>query len=135
MNNISPSNMKYSIKNLTSNKQYRNPTRHFSGILLKQYYSLIEDNLTKLCCFFVPCYHADLSPTVPVVPALFVLYSNFLFPLIIVKSNQFQLMLMSVLTALYDTVSQVLRRHVEKRSLFDHLDALMLIIDEIIDGG
>ncbi|XP_065919989.1 coatomer subunit zeta-1-like isoform X1 [Dysidea avara] len=46
-----------------------------------------------------------------------------------------ELMLMSVLTALYDTVSQVLRRHVEKRSLFDHLDALMLIIDEIIDGG
>lgn len=44
-------------------------------------------------------------------------------------------MLMSVLTAWYDTISQVLRRHVEKRSLFDHMDALMLIVDEIIDGG
>jgi len=62
-------------------------------------------------------------------------YVVFVIPSITVKSNQFQLMLMSVLTALYDTVSQVLRRHVEKRSLFDHLDALMLIIDEIIDGG
>jgi len=55
--------------------------------------------------------------------------------MIICEPFQFQLMLMAVLTALYDTVSQVLRRHVEKKSLFDHLDALMLIIDEIIDGG
>lgn len=44
-------------------------------------------------------------------------------------------MLMSVLNAWYDTTSQVLRRHVEKRLLFDHMDALMLIIDEIVDGG
>jgi len=44
-------------------------------------------------------------------------------------------MLMSVLTGWYDTINQVLRRHVEKRLLFDHMDALMLIVDEIIDGG
>ena len=48
---------------------------------------------------------------------------------------QLQLMLMSVLTAWYDAISQVLRRHVEKRLLFDHMDAVMLIVDEIIDGG
>lgn len=46
-----------------------------------------------------------------------------------------ELMLMSVLTAWYDAISQVLRRHVEKRLLFDHMDAVMLIVDEIIDGG
>ena len=44
-------------------------------------------------------------------------------------------MLMSVLTGWYDTINQVLRRHVEKRLLFDHMDALMLIVDEIIDEG
>ena len=53
----------------------------------------------------------------------------------IVITHWLQLMLMSVLNAWYDTISQVLRRHVEKRLLFDHMDAVMLIVDEIIDGG
>ncbi|XP_059085903.1 coatomer subunit zeta-1-like isoform X1 [Tigriopus californicus] len=46
-----------------------------------------------------------------------------------------ELLLMSVLNCVYDTVSQILRKNVEKRSLFDHLDIIMLALDEICDGG
>ncbi len=47
----------------------------------------------------------------------------------------FQLILASVLNALYDAVSQMLKKNVEKRFLMDHLDAVYLAIDELVDGG
>lgn len=46
-----------------------------------------------------------------------------------------QLILMSVLNCLYDSVSQILRRNVEKRAVLDNLDIVMLAMDEICDGG
>jgi hypothetical protein len=46
-----------------------------------------------------------------------------------------QLMLMGVLNGLYDTISYVLRRAVEKRSLLERMDAVLLVMDEIVDGG
>lgn len=46
-----------------------------------------------------------------------------------------ELMLMGLLNGLYDSVSHVLKRNVEKRSLLDRMDALMLILDELVDGG
>ena len=42
---------------------------------------------------------------------------------------------MSVLNCVYDSVSQILRKNVERRALFDALDVVMLAIDEIVDGG
>ena len=42
---------------------------------------------------------------------------------------------MSVLNALYDAVSQMLRKNVEKRALMDNLDGVLLAVDEIVDGG
>ena len=42
---------------------------------------------------------------------------------------------MSVLNALYDAVSIMLRKNVEKRFLLDHLDGVLLAIDELVDGG
>lgn len=47
----------------------------------------------------------------------------------------FQLILMSVLNCLYDSVSQILRKNVEKRAVLDNLDIVMLAMDEICDGG
>lgn len=47
----------------------------------------------------------------------------------------FQLILASVLNAFYDAVSQMLRKNVEKRYLMDHLDAIFLAIDELVDEG
>jgi len=46
-----------------------------------------------------------------------------------------ELILVSVLNALYDAVSTMLRKNVEKRYLVDHLDAVLLAIDELVDGG
>nr|CAB3232944.1 coatomer subunit zeta-1-like [Phallusia mammillata] len=44
-------------------------------------------------------------------------------------------MLMSVLSCLYDSVSILLRKNVEKRILLRNIDSVFLIIDEIVDGG
>jgi len=54
-----------------------------------------------------------------------------------VMGSQFEneLILVSVLNALYDAVSIMLRKNVEKRFLLDHLDAVLLAIDELVDGG
>jgi hypothetical protein len=51
------------------------------------------------------------------------------------STHENELLLMSVLNCVYDSVSQILRKNVEKRSLFDNLDVIMLAIDEIVDGG
>lgn len=42
---------------------------------------------------------------------------------------------MSVLNCLFDSVSQMLRKNVEKKMLLDKLDSVFLAIDEICDGG
>lgn len=47
----------------------------------------------------------------------------------------FQLILVSVLNAFYDSISLLLRKNVEKRALMDNLDGVMSIVDEIVDGG
>ena len=47
----------------------------------------------------------------------------------------FQLILMSVLNGLYESISQILRRGVEKRAVLDNIDAVMLAVNEICDGG
>lgn len=46
-----------------------------------------------------------------------------------------QLILVSVLNAFYDAISQMLRKNVEKRALMDNLDGVLLAMDEIVDGG
>ncbi|KAG1681223.1 Coatomer subunit zeta-1 [Nymphon striatum] len=51
------------------------------------------------------------------------------------SSRENELILVSVLNGLYDAVSQILRKNVEKRSLMESLDIVMLAIDEICDGG
>ncbi|XP_022120813.1 coatomer subunit zeta-1 [Pieris rapae] len=51
------------------------------------------------------------------------------------SSHENELILQSVLSALYESVSILLRRNVEKRVILDNLDAVMLAFDEICDGG
>ena len=46
-----------------------------------------------------------------------------------------QLILTSVLNCLYDSISQILRKNIEKRSLMENLDVVMLALDEICDNG
>ncbi|KAB7500657.1 Coatomer subunit zeta-1 [Armadillidium nasatum] len=45
------------------------------------------------------------------------------------------LILLCVLTCLYDAVSLILRKNVEKKTLLENLDIILLAIDEICDGG
>ena len=61
---------------------------------------------------------------------------NFIFNYHINMCNVFlQLILVSVLNAFYDAISQLLRKNVEKRGLTDNLDGVLSILDEIVDGG
>uniref|UniRef100_A0A8C0T5Q6 Coatomer subunit zeta n=1 Tax=Canis lupus familiaris TaxID=9615 RepID=A0A8C0T5Q6_CANLF len=45
-----------------------------------------------------------------------------------------KLMLMAVLNCLFDSLSQMLRKNVEKRALLENME-LFLAVDEIVDGG
>jgi hypothetical protein len=47
----------------------------------------------------------------------------------------FQLILVSVLNCLYDAISLMLRKNVEKRVLLDGMDGAFLAVDEICDNG
>ncbi|KAL5508807.1 hypothetical protein EMCRGX_G004057 [Ephydatia muelleri] len=58
-----------------------------------------------------------------------------LFFYVLGSQNENELMLMAVLNAVYDSVNQILKKNVEKRSLFEHMDALLLVLDEVVDGG
>lgn len=49
--------------------------------------------------------------------------------------STFQLILVNVLNCLYDTVSHMLRKNVEKKAMFECLDGVYLAIDEICDNG
>lgn len=51
------------------------------------------------------------------------------------SSHENELILMSVLQCFYDSISQILRKNVEKRTIFDNLEIVMLAMDEICDGG
>lgn len=50
-------------------------------------------------------------------------------------ADENELILVSALNCLYDSISLVLRKNVEKKALIDDMDIAMLIIDEICDNG
>ncbi|KAI5609131.1 coatomer subunit zeta-1 [Silurus asotus] len=54
---------------------------------------------------------------------------------VIGSSHENELMLMAVLNCLFDSLSQMLRKNVEKRALLENMEGLFLAVDEIVDGG
>lgn len=58
-----------------------------------------------------------------------------LFFYVVGSTQENEIILVSVLNCLYDALSQILRKNVEKRTLFDCMDACLLAIDEICDSG
>jgi len=58
-----------------------------------------------------------------------------LFFYVVGSSNENELMLASVLNCFYDSISEILRKNVEKRALLDNMDAIFLAADELCDGG
>jgi len=49
------------------------------------------------------------------------------------KENE--LLLLSVLNCVYESISQIVRKDVEKRTVMDNLGVILLAMDEICDGG
>lgn len=68
---------------------------------------------------------------------LTVVYKNNvdLFFYVVGSSQENELMLMSVLNCVFDTLNIILRKNVEKRVLLRHLDSAFLVVDEVVDGG
>uniref|UniRef100_A0A0N4Z0M6 Coatomer subunit zeta n=1 Tax=Parastrongyloides trichosuri TaxID=131310 RepID=A0A0N4Z0M6_PARTI len=54
---------------------------------------------------------------------------------VIGSSSENELILLQLLNAFYESVSTILRKNVEKRSIFDNLDTILLIVDELCDEG
>ena len=51
------------------------------------------------------------------------------------SSSENELILASVLNAFYDAITITLREQVEKSALFECFGQILLIIDELVDGG
>jgi len=51
------------------------------------------------------------------------------------SSDENELMLASTLNTFYEAISGILKKNVEKRALFDKLDQVLLVADELIEGG
>ncbi|KAI6184443.1 Coatomer subunit zeta [Aphelenchoides bicaudatus] len=58
-----------------------------------------------------------------------------LFFYVIGSHQENELILVSVLNALYDAFSTMLRKNVEKKALLENMDVSMLILDEVCDDG
>ena len=58
-----------------------------------------------------------------------------LFFYIIGSGQENELLLMSVLDCLYNTVSNILRKNVDKRALCSNMEFVLLAVDEMIDRG
>ncbi|XP_061605451.1 coatomer subunit zeta-1-like isoform X5 [Phyllopteryx taeniolatus] len=58
-----------------------------------------------------------------------------LFLYVVGSCQENELMLMSVLNCLFDCLSQILRKNVERRCFLENMEGAFLIVDEIIDGG
>ncbi|XP_060945672.1 coatomer subunit zeta-2 isoform X3 [Limanda limanda] len=58
-----------------------------------------------------------------------------LFFYVVGSAQENELMLMSVLNCLFDSLTHILRKNVERRCLLDNMEGVFLVVDEIIDGG
>ncbi|XP_014676071.1 PREDICTED: coatomer subunit zeta-1-like, partial [Priapulus caudatus] len=54
---------------------------------------------------------------------------------VIGNARENELLLLSVLNTLFESVSQILRKEVEKRTFLEHYDSILLAVDEICDAG
>merc|ERR1719339_522423 len=58
-----------------------------------------------------------------------------LFFYVLGSGQENELLLMAVLDCLFTTVSGILRKNVDKKSLCDNMEVIMLAMDEMIDNG
>ena len=53
----------------------------------------------------------------------------------LIPGQENELLLMAVLDCLFNSVSGILRKNVDKKSLCDNMEVVMLAMDEMIDNG
>jgi coatomer subunit zeta len=58
-----------------------------------------------------------------------------LFFYVIGSTSENEIILMSVLNCLFDSINEILRKNMEKKVLLENLDFGMLVVDEICDNG
>ncbi|XP_061445661.1 coatomer subunit zeta-2 [Rhineura floridana] len=58
-----------------------------------------------------------------------------LFFYVVGSPHENELMLMSVLTCLFESLNHMLQKNMEKRTLMENMDGVFLVVDEIVDGG
>ncbi|XP_061761918.1 coatomer subunit zeta-2 isoform X2 [Nerophis ophidion] len=58
-----------------------------------------------------------------------------LFLYVVGSAQENELMLTSVLSCLFEALTHILRKNVERRSLLENMEGAFLVVDEIIDGG
>lgn len=58
-----------------------------------------------------------------------------LFFYVVGSTNENEIILVSVLNCLFDSISQVFRRNMERKYLMENMDLVLLTIDEICDNG
>lgn len=85
----------------------------------------------------LPCLIRREGSEIALLEGLTVVYKSSidLYFYVIGSSYENELMLMAVLNCLFDSLSQMLRKNVEKRALLENMEGLFLAVDEIVDGG
>lgn len=63
------------------------------------------------------------------------IYLLFCQPLLVLSSPQNELILVAVLETIYEAISALLRGSVDKRTMLDNLELILLAIDETLDHG
>uniref|UniRef100_A0A8C7IJE6 Coatomer subunit zeta n=1 Tax=Oncorhynchus kisutch TaxID=8019 RepID=A0A8C7IJE6_ONCKI len=58
-----------------------------------------------------------------------------LFFYVVGSSHENEVRSLAVLNCLFDSLSQMLRKNVERRALLENMEGLFLAVDEIVDGG
>jgi coatomer subunit zeta len=58
-----------------------------------------------------------------------------LFFYVVGSADENELILQNILNCFYDSFSIILRKNVEKKNLFEHIDLAFIILDEICDDG
>ena len=58
-----------------------------------------------------------------------------LFYYVVGSTSQNEIMLVSVLNCLFESLNQILRKNMEKKFMLENLDSVFLAVDEICDNG
>ena len=77
------------------------------------------------------------STEIIVLDGLTIVYKSYvdLYFYVMGNTHENELILLSVLNCLYDSISLILKKNISKQTLLDNLEIIMLAFDEICDGG